>query len=115
VFGECDPRIGIRAPCRARFLAFAEGRRRRRPGLAVAGKAVGPELGAARDQRREIRDCLNGPGLGDADEPVRIEVVAEQERGVVVCRREEPRRAVVQEVTLVDRLEAEGVPLLGER
>jgi hypothetical protein len=46
---------------------------------------------------------------------VRVEVVAEQERGVVVGGREEPRRPVVQEVALVDRLEAERVSLLRER
>jgi hypothetical protein len=46
---------------------------------------------------------------------VRVEVVAEQERRVVVGRREEPRRAVVQQVALVDRLEAEAVALLGQR
>jgi hypothetical protein len=46
---------------------------------------------------------------------VSVEVVAEQKRGVVVGRGKEPRRAVVQEVALVDRLETERIPLLGER
>jgi hypothetical protein len=49
------------------------------------------------------------------DQPVRVEVVAEQERGVGVTRIEEARAAVMEQVALVDRLEAEGVPLLAER
>jgi hypothetical protein len=45
---------------------------------------------------------------------VRVEVVAEQQARVVVARLEQPRAAVVQQVPLVDRLEPERVPLLGE-
>jgi hypothetical protein len=46
---------------------------------------------------------------------VGVEVVAEQQRGVGVGRGEQPRPAVVQEVALVDRLQAERVMLLAER
>jgi hypothetical protein len=46
---------------------------------------------------------------------VGVEIVAEQEGGVLVRRREQARAAVVEEVALVDRLEAERVPLVGER
>ena len=46
---------------------------------------------------------------------MRVEVVAEQQRRVVVGGREQPRRPVVEQVALVDRLQAEGVALLGER
>jgi hypothetical protein len=46
---------------------------------------------------------------------MRVEVIAEQQRRVVVCGREQPWRSVVEEVALVDRLEAEAVALLGER
>jgi hypothetical protein len=46
---------------------------------------------------------------------VGVEVVAEQQRRVVVGRREEPRPAVVDEVALVDRLETERVASLPER
>jgi hypothetical protein len=46
---------------------------------------------------------------------VRIEVVAQQERGVGVGRGEEPRPAVVEEVALVDRLEPKRVALFAER
>jgi hypothetical protein len=45
---------------------------------------------------------------------VGVEVVPEQERGVGVGR-EQPRAAVVEEVTLVDRLQPERVALLAER
>src|SRR5439155_812127 len=51
----------------------------------------------------------------DEHEPVGVEVVAEQERGVGIGWREQPRAAVVEEVALVDRLQPERVPLLAER
>jgi hypothetical protein len=44
-----------------------------------------------------------------------VEIVAEQEGRILVRRREQARAAVVEEVALVDRLEAERVPLVGER
>jgi hypothetical protein len=65
-------------------------------------------------QRRQVGDRFDGPGLRDPDESVRVEVVAEQERGVVVGRREQARAAVVEQVALVDRLQPERVPLLGQ-
>jgi hypothetical protein len=46
---------------------------------------------------------------------VRVEVVAEQQGGVAILGREEPRCPVVEQVPLVDRLQAERVELLGER
>jgi hypothetical protein len=46
---------------------------------------------------------------------VRVEVVAEQQRDVVLGRREQPRLTVVEEVALVDRLQPERVRLRGER
>jgi hypothetical protein len=85
------------------------------PRLAVAGETVGPELGAERDQRSEIGNRVDRPGLRDSHEPMRVQVVAEEERRVCVSRREQPRRPVVEQVALVDRLETECVPLLGER
>jgi hypothetical protein len=45
---------------------------------------------------------------------VGVEVVAEQQRGVLVDRREQARTAVVEQVALVDRLEPERVALLAE-
>jgi len=104
-----------RLPLESRGLALPEGRRCRRPRHAVARKPVGAELGAARDQLRQVADSLDRPCLRDADEPVRVEVVAEQQCRVVVARREEPRAPVMEQVALVDRLEPERVALLAQR
>ena len=112
---ECDPCLGAQLPCGAGGLAEPQRGSCRGPLLAVARKPVGARLGAARDERGEVGHGLDRPGLGDAHEAVRVEVVAEQQGGVVVARREQPRRPVVEEVALVDRLEPQCVPLLGER
>ena len=102
-------------PAQARGLAPAHGRRGRRPRIAVAGQAVGPQPGAERDQRREVGDGLDRPRLGHAHQPVGVEVITEQERGVGVGGREQPWPSVVEEVALIDRLQAERVALLAER
>jgi hypothetical protein len=46
---------------------------------------------------------------------VGVEVVPEQQRGVRIGGREQPRAAVVEEIALVDRLQPERVALLTER
>ncbi len=86
-----------------------------RPRLPVAGQAVGAELRAERDQGRELGYGLDGPVLGDPDEAVRVEIVPEQERRVPVGGSEQAGTPVMEQVALVDRLEAERVPLVGER
>src|SRR5438128_677998 len=93
---------------------------RRAPARLAAGpqpvrRPGGANLGAERDQLREVDHRGHVLELGDPDEPVRVQVVPEEERRVAVSRREEPRTPVVEEVRLVDRLEAERKPLLGER
>ena len=110
-----ERRLGVATPGGAGGRASAEGGRRRGPGLAVARQAVGPQPGAVRDQRRQVGDRLDRPGLRDPDETMRVEVVAEQERGVVVGRREQARAAVVEQVALVDRLQPERVAFFGQR
>jgi hypothetical protein len=112
-----EGRLGLRpgTPPEARSFAPAEGRRGRGPGLAVAREAVGTQLGADRDQRGQVGDGLDRPHFGHPHEAVRVEVVAQQERGVYVGWSEEPRPAVVQQVTLVDRLQPKRVALLPER
>jgi hypothetical protein len=107
--------LGAGPPHQARALAAAQGRCGRRPGLAVAGEAVRPQLRAERDQRRQVGDRLDRPHLRHPDEAVRVEVVAQQERGVRVGGFKEPRPAVVEDVALVDRLEPQRVALLAER
>jgi hypothetical protein len=104
----------LRLPGPTCRLAASERGRRRRPSLAVAGEAVGAKLRTERDERREVRDGLDGAGLRDPNEAVRVEVVAQQQRRVLVDGREQPRPAVVEEVALVDRLEAEGEAVLAE-
>src|SRR5207237_1458594 len=52
---------------------------------------------------------------GHADEPVRVQVIPQEERRVPIGRREQARTAVVEQVALVDRLQAERVPLVAER
>ena len=109
-------RLGAAAgPCVPRLGPFAERRRCRRPGLAVARKLVGAELRADGDQCGEVGHGLDLPRLGDPHQAVRIEVVAEQERRVLVRGSEQARPPEMEEVALVDRLEPEAVPLLGER
>ena len=68
------------------------------PGRAVVRAAFGPQRRAAGDQLGERRDRVDVAERRDPDEAVRVEVVAEQERHVVVGGREQPRPAVVDEV-----------------
>ena len=101
-------------PAQARCVPAAESRRGRRPRLAVAGQAVGSQPGAERDQGGQVGDSLDRPRLGDAHEPMGVEVVTEQERGVGVGGSEQARPSVVEEIALVDRLQAERVAILAE-
>src|SRR5438270_832882 len=50
-----------------------------------------------------------------AAQTVCVQIVTEQERALVVLGCKEPRLAVVEEVALVDRLDAERVPRLGKQ
>jgi hypothetical protein len=106
---------GGRDRFRQRVCPLAELRRGLGPRLTVAWKPVRAELGTERDQRGEVGHGLHRSGLRHPHEPVRVEVVAEQERRVSVLGREQPRPPVVEQVALVDRLQAEPVELLGER
>ena len=87
-----------------------ERRGRGRPGFAVTVASVGARLHAQRDQLGEVGHGGDVSGLGDADEPVRVEVVAEERCRVAIRRYEEARAAVVHEVPLVDRLQTERLP-----
>src|SRR6266550_1982820 len=88
-------------------LTRTEQRCARGPGGAVARGRVGPELRAERDQLGQVGNRLDASDLRDPDQPVRVEVVAEQERRVFVDGIEEAWVTVMDEVALVDRLEPE--------
>src|SRR5439155_21097852 len=110
-------RLGMEPQCGASLVepTRAEQRRGRRPERAVAARLFGAQLRGERGQLREVCDRVDLAERRDADDAVCIEIGAEQKRGVGVARRKEPRRAGVDEGALVDRLEAERVPLLAER
>ena len=72
-------------------------------------------MGAEGEELGKGADGLDVTERGDADEPVRVEVVAEEDARVAVVGAEEPRPAVVEEIALVDRLEPDGEALLRER
>ena len=97
------------AACRQRRLAEAARRSpptpRRRRASRPPGAARSREISAARSATASTSSVRRDP-----DEPVRVEVVAEQERRVPVGRREQPRAAVVEQVALVDRLQPDRVP-----
>ena len=97
------------------LVASTENGDGRRPGDAVSGTALGPQMSAEGEEAGEVGDGVYVPKRGNPDQSVRVQVVTEQDAGVVVYRREEARSAVVEEIALVDRLEPDGEPLVGER
>ena len=90
---------------------------RRSPGrsVATAVRPLGTQLRAQRDQLGQIGDGVDLVERRDPNESVGVQVVAEQQCIVRVRRREQSRPAEMQQVPLVDRLQAEREPLLGER
>src|ERR687898_752890 len=81
----------VRRECALALIgAAAETERGRCPEVAVAGRSLRAQVRALGDQRRECLDRLHLAELGDADEAVRVEVVAEQQRHGLVSGAEEP-------------------------
>jgi hypothetical protein len=70
--------------------------------------AKGKELG-------ELRHDTHVSLRRDPHEPVRVQVVTEEDARVAIRRSEEPRLPVMQEIALVDRLGTEREPLVRER
>jgi hypothetical protein len=119
--GEIDERglVGVFRQCRTRLrqalLDSPEERDRRRPRSAVPGLPFRTEVRAEREQLRQVGHDADVALRGYAHEAVGVEVIPEQDARVPVGRREEPRRAVVQQVALVDRLDPERKALLSKR
>src|SRR5919106_4725108 len=87
----------------------------RGPGGAVARAVLGPKLGADGEELGEVGHHVHLAVSGNADEPVRVQVVPEQHGRVPVDGGEEPRPAVMEQIALVDGLEPDGEALLAER
>jgi hypothetical protein len=85
------------------------------PRFAVAVLAFGSQTRADGDQLRELRDRADAAGGRDPDEAVRVEVVAEQQRELIVLGSEETGLPVVAEVPLVDRLEPDRVRVVAQQ
>src|SRR6185436_7656161 len=82
-------------------------------GAGIAGVAeLGACLRAERQQLREVGHGGDRAGSGDEHQALREERVAEQERDVLVRRLEQPRASVVEEIALVDRLDADREPIV---
>src|SRR5581483_1816523 len=112
------PRVAAQAQRGAWLVeprAGPEQRCARRPQRAVALGVLRAKLAAERDELGQIGHCVGFAERGDTHEAVGIQVVAEQQREIGIARRKQPRLAVVREVALVDRLEAEREPRLRER
>src|SRR2546430_10044757 len=95
-------------------LTSAECGRRCGPDRAVTGDLLRAQVGTERDQLGEVADRLDAPDLLDPHETVRVQIVAEEERRVLILRGEQARQPVVQEVALVDGLDPECVAFLAE-
>ena len=89
--------IGVKSERRPGVVqcATTEERRGRRPELSVTVRVLRPQLAAERDELREIGDGGDVVQRRDTSDAVRVEIVAEQERRVVVGRGEQARPAVV--------------------
>src|ERR1700686_2703974 len=109
--------VSGRASPRSRMAARADSSSPSPSRAALAAQtAPSPGASSARScAQSEIGAGLHAADVPDPDQAVRVEVVAEQERRVLVSRLEQARPPVVQQVALVDRLEPEREPLLAER
>ena len=98
-------RAGARRAADEPPVSGAQERDGARPGGAVVLSLLGAQLRAEETSSARSPTTATSP-WAHTDKPVGVEVVAQQDRGVGIGRREEPRSAVVEEVALVDGLEA---------
>jgi hypothetical protein len=97
------------------LLDPAEQGDRGRPRFPVAGAALGAQVRTESEELGELSHDAHVSLRRHPHEPVRVEVVTQEDARVPVCGSEEPGLPVVQEVALVDRLDAEREPLVRER
>jgi hypothetical protein len=88
---------------------------RRRPCRPIAGLLLRAQMSAEGQELSEVGDHAGISLLGDAHQTVRVEVVAEQNARVAVGRREQARAPVVEQVSLVNRFDAECEALIRQR
>lgn len=102
---------GLRKP----LFDSPEKRDRRSPRRPVARLALRAQMRAESQELGEVGDHPHVSLLGNAHETVGVEVVAEEDGRVAVCRRKQASAPVVEEIALVDRFDAEREPLVRER
>jgi hypothetical protein len=119
-FRQLDERgrvaVGREGLPRLRQLLFdsPEKRDRRCPSRPVTRLALRAQMGAEGEELGEVGDHSDVSFLGDAHETVGVEVVAEEDARVAVCRRKQASAPVVEEIALVDRLDPEREALVRE-
>ena len=96
-------------------LARAHDRHRRKPQLIGARAALGVKLSRQRDQVGELANRLEVTERGESLQPARIQVVAGQQGELRVDCRDDPGPSVVEQVSLSNRLDQEGIfgPVIG--
>jgi hypothetical protein len=91
-----------------------EKRDRRGPRRPVARLALRAQMSAKGEELGEVGDHSHISLLGNAHETVSVEIVAEEDARVPVGRCEQASPPVVEEIALVDRLNAEREALVRE-
>ena len=91
-----------------------EKRDRRRPRRSVTGLACGTQVSAKSQELGQVGHDADVSLPRDPHETVGVEVVAEEDARVAVCRRKQASPPVVEEIALVDRLNAEREALVRE-
>src|SRR5213083_3166789 len=113
-------RLGGERDERLRLVALLEGsvteeRHACGPGGPVVAFVLGAQLSAEGDQLAHVRNRRHRACGREANEALRVQVVAEQKDRVPVAGREQARAAVVDEVALVDGLHGQGEARVRER
>jgi hypothetical protein len=92
-----------------------EKRDRASPRRPVARLPLRAQMSAESQELGEVGDHADVSLFGHAHEPMGVEVVAEEDARVAVGRREQASAPVVEQIALVDRLDAEREALIRQR